>query len=69
MTVRANTALPAPIIVTFGIAPKILATFNWGTQAISISRSLVRLLGSAPVTFCPLKAPIAEIWGKLRNFS
>jgi len=23
----------------------------------------------APVTFCPLKAPIATIWGKLRNFS
>ncbi len=23
----------------------------------------------APVTFCQLKAPIAEIWGKLRNFS
>jgi hypothetical protein len=23
----------------------------------------------APVTFCPLKAPIAEIWGRLRNFS
>jgi dolichyl-phosphate-mannose-protein mannosyltransferase len=23
----------------------------------------------APVTFCPLKAPIAQIWGKLRNFS
>ena len=23
----------------------------------------------APVTFCPLKAPIPKIWGKLRNFS
>jgi hypothetical protein len=23
----------------------------------------------APVTFCQLKAPIATIWGKLRNFS
>jgi hypothetical protein len=23
----------------------------------------------APVTLCQLKAPIPEIWGKLRNFS
>jgi len=23
----------------------------------------------APVTFCQLKAPVSEFWGKLRNFS
>jgi hypothetical protein len=23
----------------------------------------------APVTFCQLKAPIPELWGRLRNFS
>jgi 4-amino-4-deoxy-L-arabinose transferase-like glycosyltransferase len=36
---------------------------------LAVPYNVVGLEQGAPVTFCQLKAPIAKIWGQLRNFS
>jgi len=36
---------------------------------LTVPYQIVGLEQGAPVTFCQLKAPIAKIWGRLRNFS
>jgi len=36
---------------------------------LTVPYDVAGLEQGAPVTFCQLKAPIAQIWGKLRNFS
>jgi hypothetical protein len=36
---------------------------------LTVPYQVAGLEQGAPVTFCPLKAPIQTIWGKLRNFS
>ena len=36
---------------------------------LTVPYQVVGLEQGAPVTFCPLKAPIQQIWGQLRNFS
>jgi Dolichyl-phosphate-mannose-protein mannosyltransferase len=36
---------------------------------LTVPYNVAGLEQGAPVTFCQLKAPIPEIWGKLRNFS
>jgi Dolichyl-phosphate-mannose-protein mannosyltransferase len=36
---------------------------------LTVPYHVMGLEQGAPVTFCPLKAPIQTIWGKLRNFS
>jgi hypothetical protein len=43
-------------------SPKLLAH-------LTVPYHVAGLEQGAPVTFCQLKAPIPQIWGKLRNFS
>ena len=36
---------------------------------LTVPYGVAGLEQGAPVTFCQLKTPIPQIWGKLRNFS
>jgi len=36
---------------------------------LTVPYQVAGLEQGAPVTFCQLKAPIPELWGRLRNFS
>jgi Dolichyl-phosphate-mannose-protein mannosyltransferase len=44
------------------ISPQLVAHLTVPYQVVGLEQG-------APVTFCQLKAPIAKIWGRLRNFS
>jgi hypothetical protein len=44
------------------VSPELIAHLTVPYQVVGLEQG-------APVTFCQLKAPIPEIWGRLRNFS
>jgi hypothetical protein len=36
---------------------------------LTVPYQVVNLESGAPVTFCTLKAPLPELWGRLKDFS
>ncbi len=64
--------VPATLVLMVGYQPSDLAWMCSGARVVAhltVPYQVVNLEQGAPVTLCTLKAPLPEVWGRLRNFS